>query len=74
LGLTAEMVGLIRWLKEPGPFAELAIVVDVLISLFGVENHVPLLRECAPAVLIFVYGLMLLRLSGRRTLGHMYFL
>src|ERR1700733_12215474 len=40
-----------------------------LISVFGVENHLTLWQECARAVLIFVYGLILLRISGRRTFG-----
>ncbi|MEI9931811.1 MAG: hypothetical protein WDM89_15055 [Rhizomicrobium sp.] len=37
--------------------------------LFGLENHVSLAQECARAVLIFFYGLALLRMSGRRTFG-----
>jgi uncharacterized membrane protein YcaP (DUF421 family) len=43
--------------------------VDVLTSLFGVEHHVSFFQECARAVLIFFYGLVLLRISGRRTFG-----
>jgi uncharacterized membrane protein YcaP (DUF421 family) len=43
--------------------------VDVLTSLFGVEHHVSFFQECARAILIFFYGLFLLRLSGRRTFG-----
>jgi uncharacterized membrane protein YcaP (DUF421 family) len=39
------------------------------IDLFGVESHLSLWQECARAVLIFFYGLILLRLSGRRTFG-----
>jgi len=35
--------------------------------IFGVKDHISLLQECARAVLIFVYGLVMLRLSGRRT-------
>jgi uncharacterized membrane protein YcaP (DUF421 family) len=42
----------------------------ILIALFGTQNHVTLFQECARAVLIFTYGLILLRLSGRRTFGH----
>ena len=44
--------------------------MDKLILLFGVEHHVTIAQECARAVLIFCYGLLLLRLSGRRTFGH----
>jgi uncharacterized membrane protein YcaP (DUF421 family) len=44
--------------------------MDAFVSLFGVENHLTLFQECARAVLIFSYGLLLLRLSGRRTFGH----
>ena len=36
-------------------------------TVFGVEHNVSLAQECARAVLIFFYGLALLRLSGRRT-------
>jgi len=37
------------------------------ISIFGVKDHLSLGQECARAALIFCYGLLLLRLSGRRT-------
>jgi len=40
-----------------------------LIGLFGLQNHLTLWQECARAVLIFFYGLLMLRLSGRRTFG-----
>lgn len=36
-------------------------------SVFGTMHHVSVGQECARAVLIFFYGLLLLRLSGRRT-------
>lgn len=36
-------------------------------ALFGTMNHVSLAQECARAVLIFAYGLVMLRISGRRT-------
>ncbi len=40
------------------------------INLFGVQDHLTLGQECARAVLIFfAYGLLMLRLSGRRTFG-----
>jgi uncharacterized membrane protein YcaP (DUF421 family) len=44
--------------------------MDTLTALFGVQDHVSLPQECARAILIFFYGLILLRLSGRRTFGH----
>jgi uncharacterized membrane protein YcaP (DUF421 family) len=36
-------------------------------DLFGTEHNMSLAQECARTVLIFLYGLLLLRLSGRRT-------
>jgi len=36
-------------------------------ALFGIKDHLTLAQECARAVLIFAYGLVMLRLSGRRT-------
>jgi uncharacterized membrane protein YcaP (DUF421 family) len=36
-------------------------------TLFGEMHHLIIWQECARAVLIFFYGLVLLRLSGRRT-------
>lgn len=44
--------------------------MDVLTTLFGVQQHVNIGQQCARAVLLFAYGLLLLRLSGRRTFGH----
>ncbi len=44
--------------------------MEFLNALFGVKDHVSLPQECARAVLIFFYGLTLLRLSGNRTFGH----
>jgi uncharacterized membrane protein YcaP (DUF421 family) len=38
-------------------------------ELFGSEHNITLAQECARAVLIFFYGLLMLRLSGRRTFG-----
>lgn len=38
-------------------------------TLFGTAPHVSAWQECARAVLIFAYGLLLVRLSGRRTFG-----
>ncbi len=40
-------------------------------SLFGGLKDLTLGQECARAVLIFFYGLVMLRLSGRRTFAHM---
>ncbi len=41
-----------------------------LIGIFGVQNHLSTAQESARAVLIFFYGLVLLRLSGPRMFGH----
>jgi len=41
-----------------------------LIAIFGVKDHLGIAQECARAVLIFCYGLVMLRLTGRRTFGH----
>lgn len=35
-------------------------------DLFGTASHITPLQECARAALIFVYGLLLVRLAGRR--------
>jgi uncharacterized membrane protein YcaP (DUF421 family) len=43
---------------------------QVLIEIFGVQNHLSSAQEAARAVLIFAYGLALLRLSGPRMFGH----
>jgi uncharacterized membrane protein YcaP (DUF421 family) len=40
-------------------------------SLFGGMKDLTASQECARAVLIFFYGLIMLRLSGRRTFAHM---
>lgn len=46
------------------------LLTDYGVWLFGVMSHLSLRQECARAVLIFFYGLLLLRLTGRRTFGH----
>jgi uncharacterized membrane protein YcaP (DUF421 family) len=40
------------------------------ITVFGVQNHLTIAQEAARAVLIFSYGLLLLRISGPRMFGH----
>lgn len=35
--------------------------------IFGVKDHLTVNQECARAVLVFVYGLIMLRVSGKRT-------
>jgi uncharacterized membrane protein YcaP (DUF421 family) len=40
-------------------------------TILGVKDHVNAWQECARAVLIFFYGLVMLRLSGRRTFAQM---
>lgn len=44
--------------------------MEIFSTLFGVQNHVTLVQECARAVVVFFYALLLLRLSGRRTFAH----
>jgi uncharacterized membrane protein YcaP (DUF421 family) len=43
---------------------------QVLLEIFGEQHHVTTMQETARAVLIFFYGLVLLRLSGPRLFGH----
>jgi uncharacterized membrane protein YcaP (DUF421 family) len=43
---------------------------QVFIGMFGVQNHLSAAQEAARAVLIFLYGLVLLRVSGPRMFGH----
>lgn len=43
---------------------------QALITVFGIQNHLTTAQEAARAVLIFLYGLVLLRLSGPRMFGH----
>lgn len=43
---------------------------QALIAVFGIQNHLTIPQEGARAVLIFVYGLILLRMSGPRMFGH----
>jgi uncharacterized membrane protein YcaP (DUF421 family) len=40
-----------------------------LSDLFGVGEHLAWYQECARAVLVFAYGLILVRLGGRRAFG-----
>jgi uncharacterized membrane protein YcaP (DUF421 family) len=42
----------------------------LLINVFGVQDHLSTAQESARAILIFGYGLLLLRLSGPRMFGH----
>ena len=43
---------------------------QLFMAVFGVQNHLTTLQEAARAVLIFSYGLALLRISGPRMFGH----
>src|SRR6201999_3055044 len=43
---------------------------QVFTDIFGVQNHLSTLQEAARAILIFSYGLVLLRISGPRMFGH----
>ena len=40
-----------------------------LADLFGPEGHITGWQECARAVVVFFYGLVLVRLAGRRVFG-----
>jgi uncharacterized membrane protein YcaP (DUF421 family) len=40
-------------------------------TLFGTAHNVSAAQECARALVIFIYGLVMLRLSGRRTFARM---
>ena len=42
---------------------------DLFETAFGTERNVTVWQECARAALIFAYGLLLVRISGRRTFG-----
>jgi uncharacterized membrane protein YcaP (DUF421 family) len=43
---------------------------QILVAVFGVQNHLSTAQEGARAILIFSYGLLLLRASGPRMFGH----
>lgn len=43
--------------------------MDWLHAVFGTKDHLSALQECARAVLIFFYGLALVRIAGRRVFG-----
>ena len=56
--------------EEPKSSAAVpSFVEQTLIAVFGVKNHLTTGQECARAVLIFFYGLALLRLCGARMFG-----
>lgn len=40
--------------------------MDTINRLFGIAGHLSFAQECARSVLIFFYGLLLVRLAGRR--------
>jgi uncharacterized membrane protein YcaP (DUF421 family) len=43
--------------------------VHGLEAIFGSKSNVTVLQECARAALVFTYGLLLVRLAGRRVFG-----
>lgn len=45
------------------------MVSDLVETIFGRTHDLNAWQECARAVLIFAYGLLLVRLSGRRSFG-----
>ena len=38
-------------------------------EIFGAQDHITPAQECARAVIVFVYGLILVRVAGRRAFG-----
>ena len=45
-------------------------MTQALVDIFGIQNNLSTAQEAARAVLIFTYGLVLLRLCGPRMFGH----
>src|SRR5207237_1265820 len=43
--------------------------MDLIDQIFGTSQGIAPLQECARAVVVFFYGLLLLRMPGRRTFG-----
>jgi uncharacterized membrane protein YcaP (DUF421 family) len=43
--------------------------METLQAIFGQQHHLTFGQECARAVLIFVFGLVLVRIAGRRVFG-----
>lgn len=43
--------------------------MDLATEIFGAKDHLSAGQECARAVVVFVYGLVLVRLAGRRAFG-----
>jgi len=43
--------------------------MDVFDAMFGTNGHVTIAQECARAVLVLFYGLLLVRFAGRRVFG-----
>lgn len=43
--------------------------MDWFTSMFGETSHLSVLQECARAILVFAYGLLLVRIAGRRIFG-----
>jgi uncharacterized membrane protein YcaP (DUF421 family) len=56
----------LRLLSVPGQDAGQMSGLD---SIFGTMQHVTWWQECIRAILVFVYGLLLVRITGRRTFG-----
>ena len=44
-------------------------MTDVLVRLFGADQHLTAAQECARTLVVFVYGFVLLRVAGRRLFG-----
>jgi uncharacterized membrane protein YcaP (DUF421 family) len=45
------------------------LALDRLVDMVGTQGHVTILQECARAAIVFVWGLLLVRVAGRRIFG-----
>lgn len=44
-------------------------ILDLATQIFGAKDHLSVGQECVRAVVVFLYGLALVRLAGRRAFG-----
>ena len=44
-------------------------MTEVLARLFGADEHLTVVQECARTLVVFAYGFVLLRVAGRRLFG-----
>lgn len=55
--------------QKPGRFCRRFLHVPIATEIFGRIHQVSAAQECARGALIFIYGLVLVRLTGRRLFG-----